>query len=1418
VKLIDFEIARQDGASRTTTESGAMRGTVDYMAPDFHQDFRPEKGFRGDQCSDVFSLTVCLYEMLAGCRPYSAGGTLGEQSMMAYFQRWTRVPGVDVNRALKIEPYKIHALAHVQKVIKRGLSPERAGRYLTYFEFSDALRAVKLREIISPTGRYQLLRCVGKGGFGVVFRARRVDDGMIVAIKCLLRPEYSERFIREAKVLRKFHDDRLVSFVEYFKTVRGATETFFIVMQFLEGMPGFSLRDRINGVKAGGRIPPREIAEAFRRFAEGLQLLHEAGVIHRDIKPANLYMPPGHPEKSCVMDLGVAKTDETQTNGSLPGTLDYMPPEMATGTSRGDPAVDIYALGLCLYEALTCKTAYPRLKRGGDGLAEFYKRAKSGEKPDLSGLDGSPMWRKLVTKMTDPDVGRRVKTAKEVVRLIARIPDSELPDVREKDANAADRESTDNYVIPGSRGGALPAGETGESADSDSTEVHVDNATQEHESAESADGGTAVEEPAPPPSPARTNAEAEEKLSAAIAEVENIVAAQQVPQGDARDGTAADVGGQTLVLDATVAAQETTTAAQETTSAAATATAATKGFGGTAADLGGQTLVLDATAAAQETTTASVSATAATKALDGTAASIADRTIATAATSPEPPVRPSRIPLVSRDMGGPGAVPAAEPREPRSGAVATAESKAEPSVIISRPKRSRAPLVIAASLAICAVAGSLISVQKKADAEGKTIPQYSAEHHPGMWNLLPDFTARRVQKAEKTFGSDVARIVGRLNELRDEIGTSDKPDSYGDYLASAGEGIADAWARAEAKGVTNSATYAAVLANHGYAAITNGFLTAIINRRDELTREKEKAAAIKATEAGFREEAEKIMAPLRRLAEEIAKSKDPESFTNEIARADAELDAAWSKAKTAGVADSVLADCGFKTIANGLVDAIANRRKTLEDIAAAEARFREAADKIIAPLRGLEEEIVKSKDPESFTNEIVRTKTALDAAWSKAEKAGVADGVLADCGFKAIADGLVAAIDNRRNELARKENDAAAIAAAEASFRKEAETAIALLSGREQEIAGSKAPESFMGVMDKSTAALDAAWSKAKRAGVAYDVRDIVLSDCGYAEITNGFVAAIANRRAKLAIMDAVNEFADSSTNALASLQTLAEPNGEITTSDNPESFTNEIAAAWNALEAAWRKAEVAGVTNHAVYEAKLYSYATLSNQVATAIEKRRNELNAAVLANARGIFEKKADEALKLLRVLQGPTGAIVGSDNPDEYRVKIGEAREKLDTAWKTAMEAGVEDDVRKTKYTEFSICSNSVMTAISTRKEVLDGEYGQYVIKFDEHKKDAGKIRNAASHHEALTAIAKATKNLPSYGSSSPWKGKYDDLRKKYDALKASISAQTAKISVKNDGDVALAVTLGDKTATIEKGESHTFDKLAVWTDYK
>ena len=490
-KLIDFEIASQDGASRTTTESGALRGTVDYMAPDFHQDFRPERGFRGDQCSDVFSLTVCLYEMLAGCRPYASGGALGEQSMMAYFQRWTRVEGVDPTRSLKIETYKIHSLAHIQKVIKTGLSPERKNRYKTYREFYNALTPVKTREIISPHSRYQLLHCVGKGGFGVVFRARRVSDNLIVAIKCLLKADYSERFIREAKVLEKFNDDRLVGFVEYFKTVRGATETFFIVMRFLEGMPGASLRDRISDTKGKTGLPPKEILEAFIRYAEGLQLLHSEGIIHRDIKPANLYMPKGSPDRACVMDLGVVKTDETQTNGSLPGTLDYMPPEMAFGQSRGIPAVDIYALGLCLHEALTGKPVYPRLKRGADGLAEFYKRSKAKELPDLTQLSDTPRLRELVEKMIHPDLTHRFNSAKDVINALKVIPKTEVPDFDDSKKSIFESETTDDFPNPKHLDREVGIDPSQNDIDSDSTEVAVEtpeNSAQVEKTITSAQG------------------------------------------------------------------------------------------------------------------------------------------------------------------------------------------------------------------------------------------------------------------------------------------------------------------------------------------------------------------------------------------------------------------------------------------------------------------------------------------------------------------------------------------------------------------------------------------------------------------------------------------------------------------------------------------------------------------------------------------------------------------------------------------------------------------------------------------------------------------------------------------------------------------------------------------------------------------
>ena len=451
VKLIDFEVARQATGAQTTTESGAMQGTFDYMAPDFHPNFRPDPKFRGDQCSDVFSLAVTLHEMLTGRRPYAAGPTLGDQSMMAFFQRWTKADGVDPRRAVRVDGVRIHALRHLQRALRKALQPNRAERFQTYAEFLAALENVEPRILEGGIDRYRLSKCVGKGGFGVVYKAFRESNGAAVAVKVLLRAEYAERFDREGRVLMKFDDDRIVPFVEAFAAGDPVSPTHFLVMGFLDGMPGSSLKDRLGAEPSHRGLPRSEVVPAFVRFAGGLQVLHDEGVYHRDIKPANLYCPAGEPERACLMDLGVVRTEETHTNGGLPGTLDYMAPELATGGSRGDALSDVYALGLCLYEALTGRTAYPRLPRGSEGVAAFYARAQAETPPDLSGLEDEPELLALLRSMTAVRRGERPASAARAAALLRAVPVRETATAAEADAAAVasgSEDSTDDLVFP----------------------------------------------------------------------------------------------------------------------------------------------------------------------------------------------------------------------------------------------------------------------------------------------------------------------------------------------------------------------------------------------------------------------------------------------------------------------------------------------------------------------------------------------------------------------------------------------------------------------------------------------------------------------------------------------------------------------------------------------------------------------------------------------------------------------------------------------------------------------------------------------------------------------------------------------------------------------------------------------------------
>ena len=405
VKLIDFEVARQAGS--VTSASGVMVGSFDYMAPDF-----ADPHFCGDEVSDVFSAGAVIHEALTGKLPYRRFGGQGQQAGFAFLDRWSRDgDGRFVRGECDVAPSVERILAHARPVLEKALALRREARFASFDALREALAGVRFRDLRNGGTTYRILQLVGKGGFGEVFKAR--SEGHTYAVKHLLKPEYAARFFREAKIMSTLSDPCFVRFFDFFVLQHAGVKEAFLVMDFLPGMPGSSLRDAIRR-SAGSGLDVTSVLKAFVRYAHGLKTIHARGVYHRDVKPTNLYYPEDRPESAAIMDLGVARDESgTETTGQVPGTLDYMPPETALGGTRGDAGMDIYALGLCLYEALSGKKAFPRLPSGSAGYAQFFLRAKEKARPALDApcVTAHPALLALLRKMTEPDASARLSDA-----------------------------------------------------------------------------------------------------------------------------------------------------------------------------------------------------------------------------------------------------------------------------------------------------------------------------------------------------------------------------------------------------------------------------------------------------------------------------------------------------------------------------------------------------------------------------------------------------------------------------------------------------------------------------------------------------------------------------------------------------------------------------------------------------------------------------------------------------------------------------------------------------------------------------------------------------------------------------------------------------------------------------------------------
>ena len=197
-------------------------------------------------------------------------------------------------------------------------------------------------------GGYEVEGELGRGGMGVVYRARQATLNRQVALK-MLTGHYGDnelqRFLAEAQTAAALHHTNIVHIYEVGE-VDGAP---FFAMEYVEGG---TLADQLRK----GLPPPRAAAQLLATVARALHFAHQHGVVHRDMKPANIMLDPDGVPK--VADFGIAKRmgdDHSMTrSGAIIGTPTYMAPEQARGTSRDvGPVADVYALGAILYEMLT---------------------------------------------------------------------------------------------------------------------------------------------------------------------------------------------------------------------------------------------------------------------------------------------------------------------------------------------------------------------------------------------------------------------------------------------------------------------------------------------------------------------------------------------------------------------------------------------------------------------------------------------------------------------------------------------------------------------------------------------------------------------------------------------------------------------------------------------------------------------------------------------------------------------------------------------------------------------------------------------------------------------------------------------------------------------------------------------------------
>jgi serine/threonine protein kinase/Flp pilus assembly protein TadD len=263
-------------------------------------------------------------------------------------------------------------------LLRRGLGCETE----TTESLQDVLDEVDVRDADWRIGNYQILEEIGRGGMGVIYRARQRHSLRIVALKRILSfhadsRETLARFRREAEAAASLDHPNILPIYE--------------VSESEDGLPFFSMKFAAGGSLLDAapslRDDPRRIVALMAKVTRAVQYAHGHGILHRDLKPGNILLDGcGEP---LVSDFGLAKWLDTSSDLTrtltIFGTPGYIAPEQAQGPAKNvTPAADIYSIGAVLFDLFTGKTPFV-----GEHALAVIKQASENPAPKLRTLSAS---------------------------------------------------------------------------------------------------------------------------------------------------------------------------------------------------------------------------------------------------------------------------------------------------------------------------------------------------------------------------------------------------------------------------------------------------------------------------------------------------------------------------------------------------------------------------------------------------------------------------------------------------------------------------------------------------------------------------------------------------------------------------------------------------------------------------------------------------------------------------------------------------------------------------------------------------------------------------------------------------------------------------------------------------------------------